>query len=106
MEKRYYVAMAYDAGGFGQSDYLYLLKVGNGKIIGYSEEFEVATYDVADACSPDSHSMAKWMGWTGEKGGWNPAGLDEIKSMGLGKYVIGVKSDITVGGPITPLMDD
>ena len=105
MESKYYLAMAYDAGGFGQSDALYLIKLADGRIIGYSHEFEVATYDVADACNRDNHPQARWIGWTGRETGWTPAGLEEIKSLGLEKCVVGVKSKIALGGPIEPLRD-
>lgn len=105
MENRYYVAMAYDAGGFGQSDQLYLIKLRDGKIIGYAHEFEVATHDVADACSRDNHALAKWIGWTGEEGGWTPATFEEIKSLGWENTIVGVKRHIALGEPIEPLKD-
>lgn len=92
--------MAWDVGTYGQSDYLYLFKLIDGRLIGYSDEFELASCDIEDACSPESHHLAKWFGRTGEYTGWRPATLDEIRALKLERYLIGSKVDMKVKTPI------
>lgn len=93
--------MAYDAGSYGQSDYLYLLVLGDGRLIGYSDEFEVATQDIAPACSPDEYHSAVWFGWpTDATPDWRPASLDELRSRYLEQFLVGWKRDIEVKAPV------
>ena len=40
MQAKYFIAMAHDVGDMQQSDYLYLIKLRNGRIAGYASEFE------------------------------------------------------------------
>ena len=103
MQEKYYVAMAYDAGGFGQSDYLYLIKLSDGRLIGYSGEFDVCTSDIEEACSPERHYFAKWFRCPDEDAGWVPATLDEIKSLKAEKCLIGSKKDMKVQTPVEPI---
>jgi hypothetical protein len=39
-EPRYYMTAAYTVGEYLQGDELYLMKLSDGRVIGYSEEFE------------------------------------------------------------------
>jgi hypothetical protein len=99
---KYYVAMSYDAGEMGQSDYLYLLKLSNGKIVGYSSEFEIYTYDIGEACSPEKHHLAQWLRWPDDEKGWKPAMLEEIKLLNLDKCLIGTKKDTQIRTSVDP----
>ena len=103
MQSKYYMAMAYDAGGIGQSDYLYLIRLNTGAIIGYAGEFEMGTYDVEEACSPEKHHSAKWFRLRDDDTEWTPATLDEIKSLKLEECLIGSKKDMKVGTPVDPI---
>jgi hypothetical protein len=102
MDEKYYVVIAIDAGGFGQSDDLFLLSQPDGRIIGYSDEFEVGTYDIADACRPDRYYLAKWQRITDDIR-FVPAGFDEITTLGLEKYVIGWKRSMGFESPLNPI---
>ncbi|WP_125901405.1 hypothetical protein [Methylobacterium indicum] len=97
----YYVAMAYNAGNFGQSDYIYLMKMKNGKIAGCSAEFEVCTYDIDIACSSDRYSEARWFGW-GDDGN-EAAEIEELTNLGLLDVIEGYKLDISLGGDVIAL---
>ncbi|WP_157376024.1 hypothetical protein [Burkholderia ubonensis] len=101
MEGRYYVVAAYDA-GFGHGDELHLIALSDGRLIGYSSEFDSCTTDIADACVAESASCAKWFGWD-EGWQWRAATLEEIKALKLDKYVIGSKKDMKLNTPIEPL---
>jgi hypothetical protein len=103
MHQKYYVAMACDAGGYGQSDYLYLIRLDDGRLLGYADEFEVVTFDIEDACSRENYRRAKWSALPVDDSGWRPATLDEIKSLGLEKCLIGSKADMKVKTPIDPI---
>ena len=95
--------MAYDVGGMQQSDELYLLKLKSGRIAGYASEFEVFTYDIQDACSAERHQLAKWFRESDEEFQVTPATLEEIKSLGLEKCLIGSKKDTKIRTPIDPM---
>jgi hypothetical protein len=101
MESKYYVIAAYDA-GFGQGDELHLIKLSDGRVIGYSSEFDTCTTDIADAYVAENAHRAKWFGWDdGWK--WRPATLEEIKTLKLDKYLLGSKKDMKLSTPIEPL---
>lgn len=101
MEK-YYVAMAIDVDCYGQSDYLCLIKIEGGAVIGYAAEFDSCTADIGDACVSENVHKAKWFAWNNEWK-WRPATLDEIKVSKLDKYLIGAKKDMKLRTPIEPL---
>ncbi|WP_124579297.1 hypothetical protein [Burkholderia contaminans] len=101
MKRRYYVVAACDV-GFGHGDELHLIKLSDGRLIGYSSEFDSCTTDIADACASESASCANWFGWD-EEWQWRAATFEEIKALGLGKYVIGSKKDMKLNTPIEPL---
>ena len=103
MQAKYFVAMAYDVGDMQQSDYLYLVKLRSGRIAGYAEEFETFTYDIQDACSAERNHLAKWFRVPDEEFQVTPATLEEIKSLGLEKSLIGSKKDMKGRTPINPL---
>lgn len=107
MSQVIYLAMAYDAGNYDQSDYVYLLKLGDGRLIGYSDEFEVATQDISAACSEDKHHSAVWFGWPGSDPNpdWRPASLEELRAQHLEPYLIGWKRGIEVKAPIQTMGD-
>ncbi|WP_179949183.1 hypothetical protein [Burkholderia sp. RF4-BP95] len=92
---------AYDA-GFGHGDELHLIKLSDGRVIGYSSEFDSCTADMADACMGESASHANWLGWD-EAWQWRAATLEEIKALKLDKYLIGSKKDMKLNTPIEPL---
>ncbi len=66
----YYMAMAHYVAEYVQSDELFLMKLRDGRLIGYSSEFEYATCDIAEACccpdmlacNPERHRLAEWFG--------------------------------------------
>lgn len=103
MNTKYYVAMAVTVGEYVQSDLLYLIRLGDGRLIGYSEEFEYCTCDIAEACSLEQHHLAKWFGWPKNDTDWVPATLDQIKSLKLENILIGSKADMTGNTPIEPV---
>ena len=103
MQARYYIAMAHCVAEYRQSDYLYLMKLVDGRLIGASTEFEYGTAEVLEAtkcedprtCDLDRHANVKWFGLTDELiNGWLPATLTEIKGHGLRECVIGWKSSM------------
>lgn len=102
MGEKYYVAMAADVDGYEQSDYLCMIKIEGGGIIGYAAEFDSCTADIAVACSIESARFAKWFGWN-EGWKWRAATLEEIKASELDRYLIGSKKDMKVSTPIEPL---
>lgn len=103
MQAKYFVAMAYDVGDMQQSDDLYLIKLRSGRIAGYASEFDVFTYDIEDACSAERNHLAKWFRLPDEEVQVTPATLEEIKSLGLEKCLIGSKKDMKFRTPIDPM---
>ena len=112
MAIRYFMAMAHVVAEYAQSDELFLMRLHDGRLIGYSSEFQYATCDIAEACScdnvqkcsPERHHRARWFGLSaGEMKDWMPATLDEIMSLNLEKCLIGSKSDMEVDTPIDPI---
>jgi len=104
MVARIFVAMAYSVGNYDQSDYLYLIKLNDGSLVGCSPEFECCTRDIEAACSPEMYGAAKWFGLPAEvKGQWTPAALSEIRAQGLEKHLIGSKADLRGATPIEPI---
>ncbi len=109
---RYFMAMAHVVAEYAQSDELFLMKLHDGRLIGYSDEFQYATCDIAEACCCDNvrncglekHRLAKWFGLSMEDmENWTPATLEEIESLNLKKCVIGSKADMEVDTPIEPI---
>ncbi|WP_175722022.1 hypothetical protein [Burkholderia anthina] len=98
---KYYVVAAYDT-GFGHGDELHLIKLGDDRVIGYSSEFDICTADIVDACTAENADRAKWFSWD-EGWEWRAANFEEIKNMGLSKYIIGSKKDMRVSTKIDPL---
>ncbi|MNV44823.1 hypothetical protein D3C71_1365960 [compost metagenome] len=98
MEIKYYVVAAYDT-GFGQGDELHLLKLDDGRLVGYSSEFDTCTTDIEDACAVDKTHHAKWFGWN-DMWTWRAATLEEIRDQKLDKYLIGSKRDMKTSTPI------
>lgn len=101
--------MAHCVAEYVQSDYLYLMKLRDGRIIGYSAEFEYGTSDISgatncgeiEACTPERHSHVKWFGVPPEMAeDWVPATLAEIKEQHLDKYLIGWKADMNPAGTV------
>ena len=86
-----------------QSDYLYLIKLRNGRNTGYASEFQTFTYDIEDACSAERNHLAKWFRVPDEEFQVTPATLEEIKSLGLEKCLIGSKKDMKIRTPIDPV---
>lgn len=103
MDPKYYLAMAHCVAEYPQSDYLYLMKLADGKLIGASMEFEYGTTDVLEAtrcedpgsCKTQRHSHVAWFGLTVKViNGWAPATLAEINECGLQECVIGWKTSM------------
>ncbi|WP_334070655.1 hypothetical protein [Burkholderia ambifaria] len=101
MEMKYYVVAAYDA-GFGHGDELHLIKLGDGRVIGYSSEFDICTADIADVCVAENADRAKWFAWD-EGWEWRAANLEEVKNSGVSKYLVGSKKDMKVSTKIDSL---
>ena len=110
---RYFMAMAHVVAEYAQSDELFLMKLRDGRLIGYSSEFQYATCDVVEACSCgdvlkcglEKHRQVKWFGLSArEMENWRPATLEEIKDLNLERCVIGSKADMEVDTPIEPLV--
>ena len=101
MEK-YFVVMAVDVEGYEQSDYLCLITVEDGEVIGYAAEFDSCTKDIGMACDASQTHKAKWFAWNDEWR-WRPATMHEIKLSNLEGYLIGTKSDMRLSTPIDPL---
>ncbi|MEM5373065.1 hypothetical protein V4C53_44775 [Paraburkholderia azotifigens] len=97
---RYYVTSAYDVGGNG--DELHLIKLSDGRIIGYSSEFDICTSDIAEASSEEACRNARWFHWD-DNWSWAPAKLEEIREVDLDKFLIGSKVDMKVKTPVDPL---
>ena len=104
--------MAHYVAEYIQSDFLYLMKLADGRIIGFAAEFEYGTTDIEEAshcggafpCNPEKHKLAKWFGLCDEiVKGWTPATLEEIESLNLKKCLIGWKMDMKVAAPIQPI---
>src|SRR5215472_8293279 len=103
MQAKYFVAVAHDVDNVHQSDFLYLIKFRSGKVAGYADQFEVFTYNIEDACSAERNHLAEWFRVPDEEFQVTPATLEEIKSLGLEKYLIGSKKDMKSRTPIDPL---
>ncbi len=102
MDAKYYVAMAANVDSYEQSDYLCLIQIEGGELIGYAAEFDTCTTNIEDACVVENAHRAKWFGWDdGWK--WRPATLEEIKASNLAKYLLGSKRDMKLSTPIEPL---
>ncbi len=99
----YFVAMAYDVGAIGQSDYIYLIRTGEGKVFGYSGEFETCTFDIEDACSSDRYHAATWFAPPYEDPVWVPATREELRLLELDKYIVGYKTDMKASSPMGPI---
>jgi len=103
-EPRYYMTAAYTVGEYLQGDELYLMKLSDGRVIGYSEEFEYATSNVPEASAAETRHLAKWFGVPAqEMENWQPVNLDEIKALQLEKYLIGWKASMEFEAPIEPM---
>jgi hypothetical protein len=102
-QAKYFVAMAYDVDNVHQSDYLHLVKLSSGRVAGYASEFEAFTYDIEDACSAERTHFAKWFSLPDEEFQVTPATLEEIKSLGFEKCLIGSKKDMKIRTPIDPV---
>jgi hypothetical protein len=112
LSSKFYVAMAPTVGEYVQSDYLYLMKLKDGRVIGFSAEFEYGTIDVPGATKREyvqtpvneQHSNVKWFGLTLEiVKGWVPATLAEIQAHDFDKSIIGWKADMNPAGKVNPL---
>ena len=104
MEAKYYVAMAHTVAGYRQSDELFLMKLTDGRIIGYASEFNCWTSDIGEACREQTHQLAKWQPMSLiETGGWIPATLDEIRALNLEKFLIGSTSELDADAPMEPI---
>ncbi|WP_124891720.1 hypothetical protein [Burkholderia sp. Bp9090] len=101
LEIKYYVVSVSDA-GFGHGDEIHLIKIGDGRVIGYSSEFDTCTADIADACVAERTDRAKWFAWN-EGWEWRAANLEEIRNLGLAGYLVGSKKDMKVTTKIDPL---
>jgi hypothetical protein len=101
VENRYYVVGALDT-GFGHGDELHLIKLNDGRLIGYSSEFDSCTTDIAEASVAENAHLAKWFGWN-EDWEWRTATLEEIRALNLEKYLIGSKRDMKLSTAIEPL---
>jgi hypothetical protein len=96
--------MAHTVSGYIQSDDLFLMRLTDGRIVGYSSEFGCCTYDVREACSEGTHRSAKWFPASGfDQKDWVPATLDEIKAVKLEKYLIGSVEEMDLDCPIEPI---
>lgn len=107
-----FMAMAPLVAEYVQSDYLYLMTLKDGRLIGFSAEFEYGTCDIHEATNcesistsaPSNHSNVVWFGISEEMAnGWTPATLTEIKARQLEKCLIGWKADMKVAGSVNPL---
>ncbi len=104
MTSKYYMTAAFTVAEYLQGDELYLMKLSDGRVIGYSEEFEYATLDIPEVSSADTRHLAKWFGLSlQEMENWHPVTLDEIKARQLEKYLIGWKASMEFEAPIEPM---
>jgi hypothetical protein len=97
---KFYVTSAYDIGGNG--DELHLIKLGDGRIIGYSSEFDICTLDIKGASTEITCREVKWFHWD-DSWSWAPAKLEEIHEAHLDDYLIGSKVDMKVKTRVDPL---
>jgi hypothetical protein len=113
MSPKFYVAMAPTVAEYVQSDYLYLMKLRDGRIIGFSAEFEYGTTDILEASHGNETSssisntprMANWLGLSDDLvEGWRPATWEEIQARQLEKCLIGWKQDMHPAGTVQPLL--
>jgi hypothetical protein len=103
MESKYYFVMAIEVDTCGQSDELSLEEVNN-RIIGYSSEFELCTFDIEKACSDENYQEAIWFGWE-ESWEFKPATFALLKKFELTKYLIGSRKRMHLSEPIEPITD-
>lgn len=112
MSPKLYVAMAPTVAEYLQSDYLYLMKLKDGRVIGFAAEFEYGTIDIHGATKPwcvqtpepERQSNVKWFGISPEMAeGWIPATLSEIQAHGFDKCLIGWKADMNPAGKVNSL---
>jgi hypothetical protein len=104
MEAKYYVAMAHTVAGYKQSDELFLMKLADGRIIGYASEFNCWTSDIGEACREQTHQFAKWQPMSQiETTGWMPATLDEIRALDLENCLIGSTRALDADAPMQPV---
>ncbi|MBI0329106.1 hypothetical protein [Burkholderia plantarii] len=101
MKIKYYVVTAHDT-GFGQGDELHLIKLADGRLIGYSSEFDVCTTDIVNACTAENSRYTKWFDFD-DQWKWRAATLEEIRASQLDKYLIGWKKDMKLSTEIIPL---
>jgi hypothetical protein len=103
MDTRYYLSEAFDVDGYGQSDELYLMELNN-RVIGYSSEFDVCTFDIEKACSLEKHREVEW--FDPEKS-WifKPASFETLKNLNLTSYLIGSRQHVNTNEPIEPITD-
>ena len=103
MQTRYYVGMAPTVAEIRQSDYLYLMKLSDGRLIGVATEFECGTVNIIGATQcggggsfdPAVQTDVKWFGLSADLvKGWTPATLEEIEARGLERCLIGWKSSM------------
>lgn len=106
MMSDYYVAMACGVDRYEQSDYLYIVRFSDGRVVGYSGEFECCTTEIKQACSPELYRQATWFAIPpAEPSRWTPLTLDEIRSLGLDGFLCGVRADLTSSTRIQPFKD-
>lgn len=112
MQPKFYVTIAHCLAEYIQSDCLYLMAPNDGRLIGYSAEFEYGTTDIYEAtdceevqtCVPERHCHVKSFGVAPElTRDWVPATLAEIKAHSLDKCLVGSKADMNPGGKVNPL---
>ena len=95
MQKRIFMAMAHSVGNYEQSDYLYLMRLSDGRIAGYTSEFDCFTCDIKEVCSRENYLLAKWFDLPLDETKRSvPATMDEIRALGLEKCLIGTKADM------------
>lgn len=113
MNPKFYITMAPTVAEYEQSDYLYLMTLRDGRIIGFSAEFEYGTTDILEAshCEAISSSdlntsqVANWFGLPDDLvEGWRPATWEEITARHFEKCLIGWKKDMNPAGAIEPIM--
>jgi hypothetical protein len=103
MSNRYYLSEAFDVDGYGQSDELYLLEH-NGRVFGYSAEFELCTFDIEKASSTETINAAIWFG-DDQNWEFKPASFALLKKFELTQYLIGSRKRMHSHERIEPITD-
>jgi hypothetical protein len=104
MNEKYYMVMAATVAEYYQSDELYLMKLRDGRLIGFASEFEYGTCDIREASDLTTSSSAKWFGLPADLvEGWRPATLEEIIGLNIEDCLMGTKSDMDPSGAIEPI---